>query len=270
MRGGLAAILAALAGAFSLSAAADVVLRGEFVQGGLIVGTAPKGTRLTLDGRELRVAPDGHFAFGFGRDHPAEARLAIVAPGGEEQRRLAIARRRYDIQRIDGLPSAMVAPPPALVERIKREAERIAAARKTDRGDTAFARGFIWPVKGPISGVYGSQRILNGEPRQPHFGVDVAAPTGTPVVAPQAGEVTFAETDIYLTGGTVILDHGHGISSTFSHLAAVEVRVGQRLAQGERLGTVGATGRVTGAHLDWRLNWFAERLDPQLVVPPME
>jgi murein DD-endopeptidase MepM/ murein hydrolase activator NlpD len=145
----------------------------------------------------------------------------------------------------------------------------IAAVRAKDTDRSWFADPFRWPASGRISGVYGSQRILNGEPRRPHFGVDIAAPVGTPVHAPNGGVVALAESDLYYTGGTVMLDHGHGITSVFSHLSSVDVEVGGRVSPGDFIGRIGATGRATGAHLDWRVNWFSERLDPQLLVGPM-
>jgi murein DD-endopeptidase MepM/ murein hydrolase activator NlpD len=251
--------------------AENVRLQGNFTQGGLVVGTAPPGSRVVLDGRAVRLSPDGRFVFGFGRDAAPDAELRIVAPdGAEEVRRLAIARRDYDIQRIDGLPPKMVTPPEDVLQRIREEGARVRAARAFDSAEIFFTQTFIWPAEGPISGVYGSQRILNGEPRQPHFGVDVAAPTGTPVFAPAGGEIRLAESDLYYSGGTVILDHGHGLSSSFLHMSRVDVAVGQRVVQGERIGAIGATGRVTGAHLDWRINWFEQRLDPALLVPPRD
>ncbi len=164
----------------------------------------------------------------------------------------------------------MVTPDAKVLKRIRREAKAIGKIRRLDTAETWFADGFVWPVRGPISGVFGSQRILNGEPRCPHYGVDIAAPRGTPVTAPAPGRVALAEADLYFTGGTVMLDHGHGVSSVFSHLDRVSVTVGQVLRRGEALGTVGASGRATGPHLDWRVNWFAERLDPALLVGPME
>ena len=162
----------------------------------------------------------------------------------------------------------MVTPPPELLARIREEGAIVRAARAFDTAETHLFAPFAWPARGPISGVYGSQRVLNGEPRQPHFGVDIAAPEGTPVRAPAGGEIRLAEVDLYYSGGTVILDHGHGLSSTFLHMSRVDVAVGQRVAQGEVIGAIGATGRVTGAHLDWRMNWFERRLDPALLVAP--
>ena len=162
-----------------------------------------------------------------------------------------------------------VNPPPHIAERIAREQKRVEAARLRDDARQDYRFGFVWPLRGRISGVYGSQRILNGTPKNPHYGVDVAAATGTPIAAPAGGVVTFADPDLYLTGGTVILDHGHGLSSVFVHLSRLDVEVGDRIEQGDVLGRVGATGRASGPHLHWGMNWFDVRIDPQLIVGPM-
>lgn len=250
--------------------APDPVLQGNFIQGGLVLGRAVAGSVVKFDGRFVNVGKDGRFVFGFGRDAPAKATLEVVLPDGRTVvRELAVQQRKYKIQRIDGLPPKMVTPPPEVLARIKEEGEAIRSARTGFTEPPSFAVSFIWPAKGRISGVYGSQRILNGEPRQPHLGVDVAAPVGTSIVAAAAGTVTLAEGDLYYTGGTVIVDHGYGLSTVYSHLSAVTAKVGQKVKQGETIGKLGKTGRATGAHLDWRLNWFQERLDPALVVGPM-
>jgi murein DD-endopeptidase MepM/ murein hydrolase activator NlpD len=242
--------------------------QGDFSQGGLVTGLARPGAALKLNGREVPVADDGRFVFGFGRDEAATATFTIQHRGGpSETIHLAVAPRTYDIQRIDGLPPAQVTPPPAVLERIKRENAMIAAVRQRNTARQDFLQGWIWPAKGPVSGVYGSQRILNGEPRTPHYGIDIAAPAGSPVIAPAGGEVVLAEKDIYFTGGTIIIDHGMGINSAFSHLQSLKVKVGQQVKQGEQIGTVGSTGRSTGPHLDWRVNWFDVRLDPQRLLP---
>ena len=247
-----------------------VSLDGDLTQGGLIVGHVPPGSQVTFEGRDVRVGDDGVFLLGFGREAPAQMFVEITLPDGALERRdLAIAQREYDIQHIDGLPDQMVTPDEVLQVRIAAERETILAAWAHDTAATDFLGGFVWPVIGPISGVYGSQRILNGEPRQPHFGVDMAAPEGTPVAAPAGGIVRLAEPDLYFTGGTIIIDHGHGLSSTLMHMASVSVAVGQRVEQGNIVGTVGATGRATGPHLDWRMHLYDARIDPQLLVPPM-
>ncbi len=250
--------------------AAELGLEGDFGQGGLIFGQAAPGAEVTLDGRRVRVTEAGRFIFGFGRDAPPNAVLEVAWPDGKvDLRHLVVAKRDYEIQRIDGLPPKMVTPPEAVLVRIRAENARIARARAVDRAEPLFESGFVWPVVGPISGVFGSQRVLNGQPRRPHFGVDIAAPSGTPVTAPADGVVAIAEHDMYYTGGTVLIDHGHGLTSVYSHMKEVWVKVGARLRQGDAIGSVGATGRVTGPHLDWRINWFDQRLDPALLVPPM-
>jgi murein DD-endopeptidase MepM/ murein hydrolase activator NlpD len=264
----LAATLMASAG--GIAAAEPLKLTGQPIQGGMMIGQAPPGSKVALDGRALRVAPDGRFIFGFARDQKPDATLVVTLPdGSRETRKLDVTKREYQIQRIDGLPPGQVTPSPEDLERIKREVAQIKAAKAADNAALWFAEAFIWPAQGIISGVYGSQRILNGEPRTPHYGVDVAAPTGTPVVAPIAGRVVVAEPDLFFTGGTIILDHGHGLTTTYAHLFAVEVALGQEVAQGAQIGRIGATGRVTGPHLHWGMDWFDRPLDPALVVGPM-
>lgn len=269
------AVLAALLGLalpFAATGAAraadDLRLDGVIIQGGLLRGQVAPGTGVSLDGRAIRVAPDGRFVFGFGRDAGPAAVLALTPHGGTRQEQaLAIVARTYDIQRIDKLPEKMVNPDPEALARIKRDNARVGAARRVDSDETGHRQGFIWPAEGRITGLYGSQRILNGEPRQPHFGIDVAGPAGSPILAAADGVVTLAG-DLYFTGGTIIIDHGFGISTTSSHLDRIAVKEGQRVRQGEAIGTMGKSGRVTGVHLDWRINWYEVRLDPLLVLPP--
>jgi murein DD-endopeptidase MepM/ murein hydrolase activator NlpD len=247
-----------------------IELSGEPIQGGLVFGKAPPGSKVTLDGRSVRVAADGRFIFGFARDQKPEAVLVVATPdGARETRRLTVTKREYKIQRIDGLPPSQVTPSPEELERIKRERAKVQTAKATDSPATWFTETFIWPAHGIISGVYGSQRILNGEPRAPHVGVDIAAPVGTPVAAPASGRVVLAEPDLFFTGGTIILDHGHGLTTTYAHLSAVEVSVGQEVKQGQQIGRIGATGRVTGPHLHWAMDWFDRPLDAARMVGPM-
>ncbi|HEV2550538.1 MAG TPA: M23 family metallopeptidase [Stellaceae bacterium] len=265
----LAAALA-LAVWASPCAAGTVNLEGAFTQGGLVRGKTDPGATVTLDGHAVRVAPDGGFVLGFGRDAPAEATLDVTFPdGGREHRTFAVATRQYEVQRIDGLPPQQVTPDAATQERIDRERALTAAARKVDSDLIFFEAPLRWPALGPISGVYGSQRILNGEPRAPHMGVDIAAPRGTPVMAAAAGTVTLAERDLFFTGGTVIIDHGYGLATTYQHMDRVDVTAGQHVDAGTPIGIVGATGRVTGPHLHWSLNWYDVRLDPMLAAGPM-
>jgi murein DD-endopeptidase MepM/ murein hydrolase activator NlpD len=242
-------------------------LQGKAVQGGLIFGQALPGSRVQLDGVEVMVSPEGRFVLGFGRDETGTRTLQITAPGGDTERReLAVKPREYRIERVDGLPPKTVTPDPESLERIREDARMVSAARALRDPRTDYAAGFDWPATGRISGVYGSQRILNGEPRRPHFGVDVAAPTGTQVYAPAPGIITLAQPDLYYSGGTIVLDHGQGLSSSFLHMERVLVEEGQQVAKGELIGEIGATGRATGPHLDWRMNWLEKRVDPQLLV----
>ena len=264
------ALLSALALSAGAAAADEIALRGNFVQGGLVTGQAPPGSRVTFEGRVMRVTSDGVFLIGFGREDGPHARLEVKLPDGRvETRVLSILARGYDIQRIDGLPERQVTPPPEDLRRIREDQAAVAKARQRDTEEPFFTTGFVWPAIGPISGVYGSQRILNGEPRQPHYGVDVAAPEGTPIVAAAPGIVSLTHQDMFFTGKTVAIDHGHGLNSVYSHLATIAVKEGERVAQGQVIGTLGGTGRVTAPHLDWRVNLFDIRLDPALLVPPM-
>jgi murein DD-endopeptidase MepM/ murein hydrolase activator NlpD len=206
--------------------------------------------------------------FGLGRDVTGTLSLRVEGPESCALS-LQIATREYRIQRVEGVPQRTVTPDPADLERIRREAALVKSARKNSSSHTYFAAGFQWPVLGPVSGVYGSQRVYNGNPGRPHYGVDVAVPKGTPVGAPAPGVVVLAEPDLFYSGGTIIIDHGSEVSSSFLHLSEVSVEVGTAVKAGEIVGKVGSTGRATGPHLDWRMNWRNRRVDPQLLVPPM-
>lgn len=245
-------------------------LQGPSKQGGLLIGRTEPGTRIELDGKPVRVTADGAFVIAFDRDARASATLVEIPASGEPRRHtLAIAQREYNIQRIEGVPQRTVTPPADQLERIRREAALVSRARQTSSDLLHFLQGFQWPLTGRISGVYGSQRVYNGEPGRPHFGVDVAAPTGTPVRAPADAVVSLVHPDMFFSGGTLVMDHGYGVSSTFIHLHKVLVREGQEVKAGDVVAEVGATGRATGPHLDWRINWFDVRVDPQLLVTPM-
>jgi len=242
-------------------------LQGEAIQGGLMFGRCGTGCSVFLDDSAIQVSPDGRFVIGFDRDETGERSLRISETGGAEQvRTLVVAARQYDIERVDGLPPKTVTPDPEALERIRREAAMVATARARRDARADYAAGFAWPAAGRISGVYGSQRILNGEPRRPHYGLDIAAPTGSPVYAPADGVITLAHDDLYFSGGTIVLDHGQGLSSTFLHLSRILVEVGDTVHQGELIGEIGATGRASGPHLDWRMNWLDRRVDPQLLM----
>ena len=266
-------LLAALPTAESPAAPPEtgVRLHGPSTQGGLLYGRVAPGSVVEFDGAPVRVSSDGRFLVGFGRDAPRESELIVVNPDRQRQRvSLEVEQRTYPVERIDGLSPEKVAPESEeILARIRAEARMVSEARSIDDPRTDFVGGFRWPVRGRISGVYGSRRILNGMPREPHYGVDIAAPAGTKVLAPAGGVVTLAHPDMLLSGGTLIVDHGHGLSSAFLHLAHILVKQGDRVRQGDPIAEVGATGRATGPHLDWRVNLFDRRLDPSLLAGPM-
>lgn len=238
-------------------------LRGKPAPGALLIGKVALGSEVFLDGKPLAVQADGHFVFGFGRDDSGSKELLIRRGDFTESRPLKLVARQWNIQRVEGVPQRTVEPPPETLARIREEAAQARAARAQKTNQSHFLEDFIWPSSGRVSGVYGSQRFYNGQPGSPHFGIDIAAPTGEPVVAPAGGVVTLAHDDMFYSGGTLVIDHGWGVFSTFLHLSQLHVQVGDRVQQGDRIADIGATGRATGPHLDWRLNWFHERLDPQ-------
>ena len=272
---GWAAIVPALLLVFAGPAAAEPLrLDGPLVQGGLVIGRTEPGAAVdvAVDGRalrELRVSPDGLFLIGLGRDAPPRVTVRVKYAGGVTAvRTLEIARRTYQVQRIDGLPRRQVTPGATELRRIKADNAAIAAVRAGDSAGAHFASGFAWPVEGRVTGVFGSRRILNGAPRRPHNGVDITAPQGTPVAAVADGVVALARPDMFLTGQTVIIDHGHGLTSVYAHMSRILVKEGQPIAKGAPLGRVGATGRVTGPHLHWGVTVFATHVDPALLVGP--
>jgi murein DD-endopeptidase MepM/ murein hydrolase activator NlpD len=242
-------------------------LRGDFVQGGLIFGQAKEVKSVVVNGKSLRLTDAGAFVFGIDRDAPKQLQLQVVdGKGLKKTLSYSVAQRKYDIQRIDGVEQKHVTPPKEVLDRIAKEAAKVKRARLLNDARPDFMQDFIWPLKGRITGVYGSQRVYNGAPGNPHFGVDIAGPVGAVVRAPSSGLVTLAEQDLYFSGGTLILDHGHGLSSTFIHLSKLLVKSGERIERGQPIAEVGATGRATGPHLDWRMNWFEVRVDPQLFM----
>jgi len=266
----IASLLVTLSALVAAPLPADLLidLPQQTQQGAMVSGRVPPDARVTFNGRRLRVSPSGDIVFGLGRDAPASATVEVqLASGRKLHHQLSVAARTYQIERISGLPAATVNPSAAQLQRMQADEALVIAARGRDDPRTDWLSGFIQPVPGRrFTGFYGSQRVLNGEPKRPHFGLDMAAPSGTPILAPAAGIVTLAEKDLFLTGGTVTIDHGHGINTTYLHLSRVDVRVAQRVTQGFTIGAVGMTGRATGPHLCWRLNWFLERLDPQQVI----
>ncbi len=246
-------------------------LSGNAIQGGLIFGQAEPGSKVLLDGKALDISDDGRFVIGFGRDETGIRKLEVSSPEGDNfQKDLQVESRAYAIERVDGLPPSTVTPDPAARDRIREDAQMVANARQHRDSRAYYANGFAWPASGRISGVYGSQRVLNGEPRRPHFGLDIAAPKGTQVHAPADGLITLTHPDMYYSGGTIILDHGQGLSSTFLHLSKILVEAGTFVKQGDLIGLIGSTGRASGPHLDWRMNWLDKRVNPQPLLPPLE
>jgi murein DD-endopeptidase MepM/ murein hydrolase activator NlpD len=245
------------------------LLRGGAVEGGLMIARTAPDNRVTLDDAAIPVAPDGLFIVGFHRDSDLPVTIGITKTDGTSQLTVLTPQQRsYQIQRIDGLQKNMVTPPENVIARIKSDQAAVAAARQTPAAAGDFWRGIDWPVTGRISGVFGSQRILNGQPRQPHYGIDIAVPKGTPVRAPASGLVTLVK-DLYFSGWTIIINHGLGLNSTFLHLDSIAISVGDTVQRGSIIGTVGSTGRSTGPHLDWRLDWQGRRIDASLAAGPM-
>ncbi|WP_321394347.1 M23 family metallopeptidase [Emcibacter sp.] len=250
-----------------MALADDFRVPEQLVQGGFYVGKAPEGGEVWFKGRQLRTTPAGYFPFGLNWKEEKQVTFRLVnGDGSEKEYAVAVQAQKYDTSVVDGLPPKMVTPPPEVQERIRQDALKVNAARKSDSDLSDFGKPMVWPVKGRISGHFGNHRILNGKPRSPHTGMDIAAPEGTPVVAPWGGRVTLVA-DLYYTGNTVIIDHGYGVSTVYCHLSSVAVEEGQEIGQGADLGKVGMTGRATGPHLHWGLNWYGERLNPELSLP---
>ena len=243
-----------------------IEFKGKFLQGHFIVGITNPSAKIIIDKKAVKVSKDGFFAFGIDRDRKFDLTITKIQDGKKEKIVKKVLKRKYNIQRIDGLEESKVTPPESVYKRIKEENNKIGKARAINSDLPFFKNQFIMPVKGIISGVYGSQRILNGKPKWPHYGIDIAAKKGTMIKSSGSGTVTMAEDDLYYTGGTIIMDHGHGISTIYSHLESVMVSVGDKINQGDIIGTVGSTGRSTGPHLDFRVNWFQTRLDPMSVI----
>ena len=251
---------------YSLDAYA-VTFEGEFKQGGLLIGQVQEGQTVIYHGKTLNLTINNQFLLGLGRNAPTTTSITINSQDQEpETITLKIAPRQYNIQKIEGVPAKTVSPPASDLQRIKQDASMVRESRKLVSNKQDFLKGFIKPANGPVTGVYGSQRFYNGVPKSPHYGIDYAAPIGTPVIAPADGVVTFAHNDLFYSGGTLIIDHGHGLSSTFLHLSQILVKPDQQVTLGMEIAKIGATGRATGPHLDWRMNWLDQRIDPDLVL----
>ncbi len=242
-------------------------LKGELIEGALVNGIVKPGSKVQLNDKNVAVAEDGRFIIGFHRD--TEDTVALLVTSTDKKTKsyiLNIKNRDYLIQKIDGLPAKMVSPPESVISRIQKEALRVKKARLKKIEHPYHRKGFIWPADGTLTGIYGSQRILNGKRRRPHFGVDIAGPVGTPVYATCDGVILFTDPNLYFSGGTIIIGHGQDLTSTYIHLNKILVNEGDFVNQGQLVATMGKTGRVTGPHLDWRMEWNGSRIDPQLLV----
>ena len=251
---------------FTSSQVNAIEFQGKFIQGHFILGKTNPDAKVLVGKKEVKVSKDGFFVFGIDRDRKFDLVFTKIKNNKKIKIIKKVLKRKYNVQRIDGLAESKVTPPESVYKRIKKENNAIGEARAINSDLLFFKEKFIMPVEGIISGVYGSQRILNGKPRWPHYGIDIAAKLGTMIKSSGTGVVTMAEDDLYYTGGTIIMDHGHGISTIYSHLENVLVSVGDQINKGDVIGTVGSTGRSTGPHLDFRVNWFQTRLDPMSVL----
>jgi hypothetical protein len=249
------------------AATQDVVFPVQVQQGAMVIGKVAPKSQVIYDGRTLAVTDYGTVVFGVAADATGPLHLRVTPPGGAALSvDLAVQPRDWPVERVSGLPPKTVSPPPEIAARIRREQARVAQARANSDSGMGFAEAFIWPAHGRVSGRFGSRRVYNGIPGAPHSGMDIAVPTGTPVKAPASGRVVFADPGLYLTGGTVLIDHGYGIGSNFLHLSRLDVHVGDVVSQGQVIGLAGATGRATGPHLHWGMTWFEMRIDPLLVL----
>ena len=259
-------ILGSLFFATHLHALSNPKFTGSFEQGGLVFGQLAEGESVSYKGKLLTLNDKQQFLLGFGRNEPSIIEITVHNKSDSKKIALQVAARDYAIQQIEGVPQKTVTPSKSDLDRIRQDIKLVKKARRLVSSQDDFSTGFIQPANGPITGVYGSQRFYNGVPKSPHYGIDYAAPIGTPVVAPASGVITLVHNDMFYSGGTLILDHGHGLSSTFLHLSEIIVEQGQRVSIGMVIAKVGASGRATGPHLDWRMNWLDQRIDPQLVL----
>ncbi|MGH6949705.1 MAG: M23 family metallopeptidase, partial [Vitreimonas sp.] len=242
---------------------------GAFTQGGVVLCRTLPGAAIFVDGvASGRADARGWAVVGFTREHPAAGLIEARTDASAVQQSVDIAPRQFDIQRVDGLPPQTVTPTdPAVLERIRREAELKRRGWDSFADIEGFLEGFILPVEGGrVSGTWGNQRILNGVPASPHFGYDIAAPAGTPIMAPAAGVVTLAQPDMHYEGGLVFIDHGQGLITMYLHMSRLDVAVGDRVTQGQVIGAVGSSGRATGPHLCWRMKWRDRQLDPSVAI----
>lgn len=242
------------------------ILSGHAKQGGFVVLKIDNQATITYKDKKLKPDEQGRVLIAFSRDDKEEQVFKLTRESGKVvYPRIKIATRSYHEQRIDGLPKNKVTPDKKTSNQIWQDILQARKARKIVLPTAYFDSGFIWPAKGIISGVYGSRRVLNGKPKRPHFGVDIAAPKGTPLYAPADGKITLLE-DMVLSGKTLMIDHGYGLRSTMMHLSAFAVKTGDYVKKGQLIGKIGMTGRATGPHVHWGMSWYNVRLDPTLTL----
>ena len=242
-------------------------LSGKFIQGGLIFGETNSDNKVYFNDLKIPIDENGNFLIGISRMHPKNGVIKIYKPNDEiKVINISVKQRIYKIQRINNLDKAKVTPPEEFFSRIEKEGLKIKSAKKQKVDKSYYNSGFIMPAKGIITGVYGSQRILNGIPKRPHFGIDIANKLGSPIISPADGIVVMAEKDLYFSGGTIIISHGRGLTSSLLHLKKLLVKKGDTVKKGQLIGLMGATGRATGSHLDWRMEIRGVRIDPELIL----
>ena len=248
-----------------------LALRDDVTQGAMVRGATSAGAAVTMNGQSLPVSAEGAFVFAVARAFEGDVTLrATDVDGSTAELIVPVANREFEVQRIDGLPQDKVTPPRTqeVQDRIWQDVVQIRKGRGVESQRTDFTEAFLWPVDGIVTGVFGSQRILNGTPKSPHSGLDIAGDTGTPVLAPAGGVVTLWHPDMYFTGGTLIVDHGHGITSTFIHLSDTLVAEGDVVTQGQAIAKVGATGRATGPHLHYEVMMTGKQVNPLRIKMP--
>ena len=245
---------------------AKTFIKGEIIAGGIIIVNVSPGSTVKLNGESIMISDKGVFLVGFERKPEPTQILEIYDENLlVEKITLNVKIRSYEIQRINGIKKEKVDPPQSVIDRIYMERNSVKESRKKSNliTSTYYNNGFVLPAKGPISGVYGSQRILNGKPRSPHYGIDIALPKGHEVVSPMDGIVVFSNNDLYYSGGTIIIAHGQGLTTSYLHLSEILVSVNDIVRRGELIGKVGATGRATGPHLHWGAELKGKRIDPK-------
>ncbi len=242
-------------------------LKGDLIQGGLLIGKVLLGESVYFNNKKVPVDEKGEFMIGLERKHPNSGKLEIINKNNEKtEKNIKIKQRKYKVQKINNLKKSKVTPPEEFYDRIKREGLRIKKAKSLEIKYSHYHAGFTMPAEGIITGVYGSQRILNGIPKRPHYGIDIANKLGSPILAPSDGVVVLVEQDLYFSGATIIISHGRGLTSSLLHLKEILVKKGSFVKKGQLIGLMGDTGRATGSHLDWRMELRGVRIDPYLLI----